>query len=110
MRVTDCPAPLCVRCTADGHGLVSGAPCVVQVNVIVTALRYQPNFVFACALLTWAVIDGSWRAVESDEPVKSVSPPYDAATCRVMPGRHDVVQRGDPVDQRRAADRRSADT
>lgn len=74
VRVTESPAPLLRNMTAAGHAFVSAAPCVTQRKLTVTGVRYQPYFVLTWALLAVAVIDGSLRDVDTEEPVKSVLP------------------------------------
>src|SRR5690242_7753905 len=80
VRVTERPAVLRSRWTGAGHGRVNGAPLVEQLNRTVTGVRYQPDELFGRREVTVAVIRGSRRAVESDDPVKSMSPLYTAAT------------------------------
>src|SRR5690348_9817804 len=74
VRVTDLPAPLRVSRTVPGHERVSGAPFGVQVKWTAIGLRYHPACVLRCALVTRAVMLGSRRAVDADQPVKSRSP------------------------------------
>jgi hypothetical protein len=73
VRVTDWPGALRESLTGAGHALVSGALVCSQVKVIVTGVEYHP-LRRAFALDTVAVMTGSMRAVEAEEPVKLGSP------------------------------------
>src|SRR6476469_610001 len=83
VRVTAWPAPLRDSVTGAGHGAVSGAPAVVQVQVTTTGARYQPAFERGTVLVTRAVTLGLWRAVDPDEPRVAASPEKVAETARL---------------------------
>jgi hypothetical protein len=72
--VTDCPPPPPDSVTADGHAPVKAAPRAVQVNFTLTEVEYQPSRLLGLRLVSRAVIEGSLRLVEADDPVKSTSP------------------------------------
>ena len=73
VRVTDWPAALRVSVTGAGHAAVSAALVCWHGKVRVTGAAYHPWW-RARALDTVAVITGSRRAVEAEEPVKAASP------------------------------------
>ena len=84
VRVTDCAAALRDSVTGAGQGAVSAALVGEHEKVTVTGPVYQP-WRGGFALESVAVMTGSRRAVEADEPVNEPFPAYYVETWRVLP-------------------------